>query len=135
MDLARELVGGSFEGRRIAVRGAAFKPESDDIRDSPALDVAAAIGTQGGTVAVYDPAALDNARKAYPELGYATSATEAARGAHAVLLLTEWREFAALTPGPLDPLVAARNLVDGRNVLDPAAWRAAGWNYRSLGCR
>ncbi|MFD0273085.1 UDP-glucose dehydrogenase family protein [Kitasatospora sp. NPDC127111] len=135
VELARELVGGSFEGRRIAVLGAAFKPDSDDIRDSPALDVAAAIGARGGAVAVYDPAALDNARKAYPELGYATSATEAARGAHAVLLLTEWREFAELTPGRLEPLVAARNLVDGRNVLDPAGWRAAGWNYRSLGRR
>jgi UDPglucose 6-dehydrogenase len=92
-----------------------------------------AIGRQGGLVSVYDPAALDNARKKYPELSYATSATEAARGAHVLLLLTEWSEFVALDPEELGSLVAARNVVDGRNALDPAVWRVAGWHYRAPG--
>ncbi|WP_079008358.1 UDP-glucose/GDP-mannose dehydrogenase family protein [Streptomyces sp. XY431] len=135
VDHARELVAGSFAGRKVAVLGAAFKPESDDIRDSPALDVAAAIAREGGQVAVYDPAALDNARKAFPDLAYAASAAAAARGAEVVLLLTEWREFVELDPAALGEEVAVRAVVDGRNVLDPEAWRAAGWTYRSLGRR
>ncbi|NUR92235.1 MAG: UDP-glucose/GDP-mannose dehydrogenase family protein, partial [Nonomuraea sp.] len=93
VDLARELAGGSFRGCTVGVLGAAFKPNSDDIRDSPALDVAVTIGAQGGQVTVYDPIALDNARKAHPELEYGNSAVEAVRGAHVVLLLTEWREY------------------------------------------
>ncbi|MFF7591291.1 UDP-glucose dehydrogenase family protein [Kitasatospora purpeofusca] len=135
VDHARELVAGSFAGRKVAVLGAAFKPESDDIRDSPALAVAAAIAREGGQVSVYDPAALDNARKAFPDLACATSAAAAARGAEVVLLLTEWREFVELDPAALGEEVAVRAVVDGRNVLDPEAWRAAGWTYRSLGRR
>ncbi|MFB7671856.1 UDP-glucose dehydrogenase family protein [Kitasatospora purpeofusca] len=135
VDHARELVAGSFAGRKVAVLGAAFKPESDDIRDSPALAVAAAIAREGGQVSVYDPAALDNARKAFPDLAYAASAAAAARGAEVVLLLTEWREFVELDPAALGEEVAVRAVVDGRNVLDPEAWRAAGWTYRSLGRR
>ncbi|GAA4063577.1 UDPglucose 6-dehydrogenase [Nonomuraea soli] len=133
VDLARELAGGSFHGCTVGVLGAAFKPNSDDIRDSPALDVAATIGQQGGLVSVYDPIALDNARKAHPELSYATSAAEAARGANVVLLLTEWNEFVQLDPEELGAVVATRKIVDGRNALDPARWRAAGWHYRALG--
>ncbi|MFI6476863.1 UDP-glucose dehydrogenase family protein [Nonomuraea sp. NPDC050663] len=133
VDLARELAGGSFHGCTVGVLGAAFKPNSDDIRDSPALDVAATIGQQGGLVSVYDPIALDNARKAHPELSYATSAVEAARGANVVLLLTEWNEFVQLDPEELGAVVATRKIVDGRNALDPAPWRAAGWHYRALG--
>lgn len=133
VDLARELAGGSFHGCTVGVLGAAFKPNSDDIRDSPALDVAVQIGQQGGLVSVYDPIALDNARKAHPELNYATSAIEAARGAHVVLLLTEWQEFVDLDPEALGSVVATRKIVDGRNALDVPAWRAAGWHYKALG--
>ncbi|QSI47379.1 UDP-glucose/GDP-mannose dehydrogenase family protein [Thermobispora bispora] len=133
VELARELAGGTFEGRRAAVLGAAFKPHSDDIRDSPALDVAVRIARLGGTVTVYDPVALDNARAAYPDLEYAESALEAARGADVVLLLTEWPEFAALEPDELSTVVRERNIVDGRLVLDAEAWRSAGWTYRALG--
>ncbi|MFI5983380.1 UDP-glucose dehydrogenase family protein [Streptomyces sp. NPDC051555] len=133
VDLARELVGGSLKNRTVAVLGAAFKPESDDIRDSPALAVAHAIHQEGGLASVYDPAALDNARKAYPELDYASSALEAARGAHVALLLTEWTAFTELDPEELGSVMATRNIVDGRNVLDPAAWQAAAWNYRAPG--
>jgi UDPglucose 6-dehydrogenase len=131
VDLSRELVGGTFEGKNVAVLGAAFKPNSDDIRDSPALDVAAAVQRQGATVTVYDPAAMDNARRIHPELSYAGSAPDAARDADIVLHLTEWREFRDMDPSALS--VRAKRIVDGRNALDPALWRAAGWTYRALG--
>jgi nucleotide sugar dehydrogenase len=133
VDLARGLLGGSFIGRTVGVFGAAFKPNSDDVRDSPALDVAATIRSQGGKVTVYDPQALDNARRAHPELDYGGSALAAARGAHLVLLLTEWAEFRDMDPDVLGQVVAERNMVDGRNALDPKRWRAAGWHYRALG--
>ncbi len=133
VDLARELAGGSFHGCTVGVLGAAFKPNSDDIRDSPALDVAVTIGHQGGQVTVYDPIALDNARKAHPELKYGDSAVEAVRGAHVVLLLTEWQEFVDLDPEELGAVVATRRIVDGRNALNAEAWRSAGWHYRALG--
>ncbi|GGT15771.1 UDP-glucose dehydrogenase family protein [Nonomuraea spiralis] len=133
VDLARELAGGSFHGCTVGVLGAAFKPNSDDIRDSPALDVAVTIGHQGGQVTVYDPIALDNARKAHPELNYGESAVEAVRGAHVVLLLTEWQEFLELDPEELGAVVATRRIVDGRNALNSEVWRSAGWHYRALG--
>ncbi|MBE1533756.1 UDP-glucose dehydrogenase family protein [Actinomadura algeriensis] len=133
VDLTRQVLGGSFAGRAVAVLGAAFKPDSDDVRDSPALDVAASIRAQGGAVTVHDPRANANARRVQPSLAYADSALDAARGADAVLLLTEWREFRALTPSELAPVVAGRVIIDARNVLDPDAWRAAGWTYRALG--
>ncbi|WP_106403518.1 UDP-glucose dehydrogenase family protein [Actinocorallia populi] len=133
IDLARDLLGGSFQGRRVCVLGAAFKPNSDDVRDSPALDVAVGIRDQGGDVTVYDPQALDNARKAQPSLGFGESALEAAARADVVLLLTEWREFRDLDPRVLGARVRTRNIVDGRNTLDPERWRAAGWTYKALG--
>ncbi len=133
VELAREQCDGGFLGRRIAVLGAAFKPNSDDIRDSPALNVAAQIQLQGAQVTVYDPKAMDNARKMFPGLAYAGSALEAAEGAHVVLHLTEWQEFRGLDPAELGAVVAERRLLDGRNVLDADAWRAAGWTYRALG--
>ncbi|MFJ2776266.1 UDP-glucose dehydrogenase family protein [Kitasatospora sp. NPDC087315] len=133
VELAREQCGGGFLGRRVAVLGAAFKPNSDDIRDSPALNVAAQIQLQGAQVTVYDPKAMDNARKMFPGLAYAGSPLEAAEGAHVVLHLTEWKEFRDLDPAELGAVVEERRLLDGRNVLDAAAWRAAGWTYRALG--
>ncbi|GAA4606990.1 UDP-glucose/GDP-mannose dehydrogenase family protein [Actinoallomurus liliacearum] len=133
VDLARELLGGSFIGRTVGVLGAAFKPNSDDIRDSPALDVATSIRAQGGQVTVYDPQALENARRAHPDLTYGSSAMDAVDGAHVVLLLTEWKEFRELDPEVLGGAVAERNIVDGRNALDPERWRTAGWQYRALG--
>ncbi len=133
VDLARELAGGAFDGRVVGVLGAAFKPDSDDIRDSPALDVAQTIHGLGARVTVYDPAAVENARKAHPELEYATTALDAARDAHIVLLLTEWPEFADADPEILGNVVAERKIVDGRGALDPERWRAASWHYRALG--
>jgi UDPglucose 6-dehydrogenase len=135
VDLAREVCGGSLAGRRAAVLGAAFKPDSDDIRDSPALDVALAVQRHGAVVRVYDPEAMDNARRDYPTLAYANSVIEACRGADVVLHLTEWKEFRDLSPDHLGDVVATRNILDGRNALDPALWRAAGWSFRALGRR
>ena len=133
VDLAREVCGGSISGRKVAVLGAAFKPESDDIRDSPALNVANQMHLQGAQVIVTDPQAVENARRAWPDLKFAATAQEAAVGADVVVLLTEWSEYRGLDPEAFGAVVGHRRMVDGRNVLDPAAWRAAGWTYRALG--
>src|SRR5215207_5478317 len=132
-DIALEMVGGSVTGKRIAVLGAAFKPDSDDVRDSPALTVAGQLHLQGATVTVHDPKAMDNARRIFPTLTYAESTIAACRHADVVLHLTEWSEFREVDPAVLGEVVNRRNVVDGRNCLDAGAWRAAGWSYRSLG--
>ena len=134
VDLAREVVGGSFVGRRVAVLGAAFKPDSDDIRDSPALDVAATLHELGALVTVTDPKALDNARRSRPGPAYVDDVHEAVRDADVVLHLTEWKAFRALDPVELGTLVAHKRILDGRNVLDAPAFVAAGWDLRALGC-
>jgi UDPglucose 6-dehydrogenase len=133
VDLAREECGGSIAGRRIAVLGAAFKPESDDVRDSPALSIAAQMQLQGADVRVTDPKAIDNASKKWPDLRFAETVDETVAGAELVLVLTEWSEYVAIDPASLDKLVAHRRVLDGRNCLDPQRWRAAGWSYRALG--
>ncbi|QNP72317.1 UDP-glucose/GDP-mannose dehydrogenase family protein [Streptomyces roseirectus] len=134
VEMAREaLGGGAFLGKRVAVLGAAFKPDSDDVRDSPALNVAGQIHLQGGQVTVYDPKGMDNARRLFPTLGYADSALDAVRGADVVLHLTEWREFRELDPAALGEVARGRVILDGRNALDPAVWRKAGWVYRGMG--
>ena len=133
VDLGRELLEGSFAGARVAVLGAAFKPDSDDTRDSPALDVAAMIHRQGAQVQVYDPQAMSNARKTYWQLAYAPSLEECLVDADIVLHLTEWKEFRDLDPAATKLLVANPRIVDGRNALDPESWRSAGWTYRALG--
>lgn len=133
VDLAREECGGSVAGRRVAVLGASFKPNSDDIRDSPALSVAEQMRLQGAQVTVTDPVAVPHASQRFPELSYAPTVEAAVQGAELVLLLTEWPEYVGIDPDSLAPLVAARRILDGRNVLDPARWRAAGWSYRALG--
>src|SRR4051794_36096460 len=134
VDLARELTGGSFYGGvKVGVLGAAFKPNSDDVRDSPALDVSASIQLQGAEVRVYDPAANENAARVHPELTFCDSARDAVRDAHVVLHLTEWREFRDMDPAALSDVVALKRIVDGRNALDAERWRNAGWVYRALG--
>jgi len=133
VELGLDLIDGSYRGTRIAVLGAAFKPNSDDIRDSPALDVAASIGRRGGDVVIYDPQAIENARRVAPELIYVESLDEALTGADVTMLLTEWDEFRSMDPALVGRKVAQRNIVDGRNVLDPVQWRKAGWRYRALG--
>jgi UDPglucose 6-dehydrogenase len=133
VELTRETLDGSLLGKRIAVLGAAFKPDSDDVRDSPALNIAGQLHLQGAEVTVYDPKAMENAKRVFPTLRYGASAAEAAHGAHAVLHLTEWREFGELDPAALGDVVSTRHVLDGRNTLDPALWRKAGWHYRALG--
>ena len=131
--LARVELGGSLDGRRVAVLGASFKPNSDDVRDSPALDVAVQLAAQGADVVVTDPEAIANARARQPQLSFAETVEEAARGAELVLLLTEWKQFTELDPRELAKIVADARMLDGRNVLDPRQWREAGWTYRALG--
>ncbi|MWV60024.1 UDP-glucose dehydrogenase family protein [Rathayibacter sp. VKM Ac-2754] len=133
VDLVTEGLGGSVSGKRIAVLGLAFKPESDDIRDSPSLDVAARLHDLGATVIATDPEAIANAQRKYPDISYTTDIDEALSGADAVLVVTEWKQFRAIDPVAAGEAVAQRLVVDGRNCLDPAAWRAAGWEYRGLG--
>ncbi|HEY0534243.1 MAG TPA: UDP-glucose/GDP-mannose dehydrogenase family protein [Actinoplanes sp.] len=133
VDLVVELCGGDVAGKRIAALGAAFKPNSDDIRDAPGLDVAATLARMGADVVVYDPAAMENARRAHPELSYGKNAIDAARGADAVVLLTEWTEFREIDPDAMAAVAGHRRIVDGRHALDPVRWRSAGWEYRALG--
>jgi UDPglucose 6-dehydrogenase len=133
VELSRELCGGSLLGKRITVLGAAFKPESDDVRDSPALSIAAQLQLQGAVVTVTDPKALANAARRFPELQYESDPEEAVQRADALLLLTEWQEYLDLDPYQLASLVSSPHILDGRNVLDAAKWRAAGWTYRGLG--
>jgi UDPglucose 6-dehydrogenase len=135
VDLAREECGGSVAGRRVAVLGAAFKPNSDDIRDSPALSVALQLGLQGADVTVTDPAALPLVQVKHPELRLRESVEEAVEGAELVLLLTEWKQYVELDPADLKQHVAVPRVLDGRNALDPVRWREAGWTYRALGRR
>ena len=131
VELAREVCGGSLLGARVAILGAAFKPESDDVRDSPALDVAGRIQLQGASVTVYDPRAMDNSRRLFPTLDYADSALDACRYADAVLVLTEWAEFVSLEPAAIRAVVRRPTIVDGRMCLDKSVWTSAGWNYRA----
>lgn len=133
VDLVRELLDGRLAGARIACLGAAFKPNSDDIRDAPALDVARTMHGLGAHVRVYDPAALDNARRAYPELRYGLSTLDVAKDADVVVLLTEWAEFREIEPDAMAEVTRHRRIVDGRHALDADRWRAAGWEYRALG--
>jgi UDPglucose 6-dehydrogenase len=135
VELAREVCDGSLLGKRVAVLGAAFKPDSDDIRDSPALNVAAQLQLQGAVVQVTDPAAGDNIRHSWPQLEVADTAEEAAHRADAVLLLTEWKQYRDLDPVAFGTVVAQKRVLDGRNALDRDRWEAAGWTYRALGRR
>ncbi|MGD9618718.1 MAG: UDP-glucose/GDP-mannose dehydrogenase family protein [Mycolicibacterium sp.] len=133
VELATRACGGTLLGANVAVLGAAFKPESDDVRDSPALNVAGMLQLNGATVNVYDPAAMENSRRIFPTLNYSTSVVDACDRADAVLVLTEWSEFLELRPETLAPLVNAKVVVDGRNCLDRELWRQAGWQLYALG--
>ena len=132
--LTAQALGGVLVGRKVTVLGAAFKPHSDDIRDSPALDVAVRLKGLGARVTVTDPAAIENARRAHPQLDYVSDRDEAITGAEALVVVTEWDEYRRdLDPVHASTLVAGRVVVDGRNCLDAAAWRAAGWEYLGMG--
>ncbi|MBA2550473.1 MAG: UDP-glucose/GDP-mannose dehydrogenase family protein [Nocardioidaceae bacterium] len=133
VDLAVHMLGGEIRGAAVTVLGAAFKAGSDDVRDSPALDVAATLHRRGADVVVYDPRACDGARRVHPELRYATDAVSACQGSELLLVLTEWEEFRGLDPVSLAQTVAVARVLDGRLVLDPAKWEQAGWQLCALG--
>jgi len=133
VDLAREVLGGSFRGHHITVLGASFKPDSDDVRDSPSLDVAVAMSNLGADVVVHDPKGLVNAERVYPHMTYQQDLPAALAGAELVVLGTEWREYRELDPEAVGLLVANRAVIDARNALDSQAWKNAGWSYRALG--
>jgi UDPglucose 6-dehydrogenase len=129
VDVAREACGGSFLGTRVAILGAAFKPDSDDVRDSPALNVAGQIQLQGASVTVYDPRAMENSRAIFPTLDYTYSAVNACECADLVMVLTEWAEFVELDPCELGDVVRRRVVIDGRLCLDRIKWQKCGWDY------
>ncbi len=131
--LAHTMLNEQLVGARIAVLGVTFKPDSDDVRDSPALDIAVRLFNAGAEVLVYDPKGNKNAADRFPRLHYADDLPEAVAQADLVLLLTEWSEFRALVPADLEPLVAQRRIIDGRNVLSRAQWEAAGWEIVGMG--
>ncbi|WP_424464558.1 UDP-glucose dehydrogenase family protein [Pseudoclavibacter helvolus] len=134
VSLVVDGLGGSAYGKRVTVLGAAFKPHSDDVRDSPALDVAVKLFGLGAQVTVTDPQAISNARRAHPQLTFVADRDDALRGADAVVVVTEWDEYRRqLDPKYAAQLVSSRLVVDGRNCLDAAAWRAAGWTYVGMG--
>jgi UDPglucose 6-dehydrogenase len=140
LQLAAELLdrrsgpaGPDLSGTRIAVLGAAFKPNSDDVRDAPSLAAAAALAKAGADVRVYDPQGMENARAAQPTLNYENSMTDAVKGAELVCVLTEWAEFRNADPHVLGELVAGKRVIDGRNCLDSVLWARAGWEYRGMG--
>ncbi|MBU4249942.1 MAG: UDP-glucose/GDP-mannose dehydrogenase family protein [Propionicimonas sp.] len=133
VQLTEEALGGQLMDRRVAVLGLAFKPESDDIRDSPALDVAVRLHGLGAEVACTDPKAIPNAARRHPQLHYVEDTFETLRDAEAVLLLTEWSQYRELQPEALAEVTSGRIVIDGRNVLDPARWRTAGWTYVGIG--
>lgn len=131
--VARAVVGGDFLGKSIAVLGAAFKPNSDDVRDSPALNVAAAMHLKGADVRVHDPKAIENARARFPTLGYFDSAEEACRNADLIVLATEWDEYCNIDPASFRSIVKEPRLLDTRNAVDRDYWSGAGWRVYSLG--
>ncbi len=133
VDLVVDSFDGQVFGRRVAVLGLAFKPDSDDIRDSPALDVAVRLKGLGAEVVSYDPEAMDNARRMHPQLAYADSLDAAVEGAEAIAIVTEWKQFKELDPADTAGKVSRPFVFDGRNVLDPVAWRDAGWTYTGMG--
>ena len=131
--LTREVVGGTVSGSRVAVLGLAFKPGSDDVRDSPSLDVCGLLMQEGALVTAHDPVAMENAARIRPHLRYARTVSEAAADANVILHLTEWADYRAIDPVMLATVVAQRNIIDARCTLDEKPWRSTGWSFRALG--
>ena len=133
VEMVIESLDGQVYQKKVAVLGLAFKPDSDDVRDSPALDVAVRLNGLGANVIATDPAAIPNSIRLHPQLGFATDTRDALHGADAVVLVTEWKHYRELDPVETGTLVHRKLVIDGRNVLDPGAWRRAGWTYRGMG--
>ena len=133
IELVRADLGENLKGKKISVLGAAFKPESDDVRDSPALDIAVQLHGAGADVIIHDPKATANAKRRFPSLNFTTDLTACLQDSELILHLTEWREYREIDPKSLDSVVAKRNIIDGRNALDRKKWIDAGWHLRALG--
>ena len=133
IDVVRADLSEDLSQYKIAILGATFKPDSDDVRDSPALDIAAQLQAAGATIVVHDPKGIEPARKRFPHLDYAERVTDCVKGADAILHLTEWKEYRELDPAVIGQLVRSKFLIDGRNALDREKWRAAGWRVHALG--
>ncbi|WP_082944239.1 UDP-glucose dehydrogenase family protein [Mycolicibacterium elephantis] len=133
VSVAGALLGGDFLGRNVAVLGAAFKPNSDDVRDSPALNVAAAMHLKGAAVRVHDPKAIPNARRQFPTLTYCQTIEEACQSADLVVLATEWDAYRSMNPHEFLPIVREPRLLDARNAVDLHFWKEAGWRVYALG--
>ena len=133
IELVRRDLSNDLKSKKIAVLGAAFKPDSDDVRDSPALDIAEQIRAAGADVVVHDPKAIENARKRFPNLKFESEITKTISGAEIVLHLTEWKMYRELNPAELKSQVKSAIIIDGRNALDQDQWRRAGWKFRALG--
>ena len=133
IDVVRADLSEDLTQYKIAILGATFKPDSDDVRDSPALDIAAQLQAAGATVVVHDPKGIEPARKRFPNLDYQEKVVDAVKGADAILHLTEWKEYRELDPSVIGQLVKTKFLIDGRNMLDRNLWRAAGWRVHALG--
>ena len=133
IELVRKDLSDNLTGKKVTVLGAAFKPDSDDVRDSPALDIAVQIAAAGALVTIHDPKAIEPAKKRFPALGFEESVESALKGAELVLHLTEWKQYRELDPVKVKSLVSSPIIIDGRNALDREAWVAAGWKFRALG--
>ena len=133
IELVRKDLSDDLTGKKITVLGAAFKPDSDDVRDSPALDIAVQIAAAGALVTIHDPKAIEPAKKRFPALGFEENVESALKGADLVLHLTEWKQYRELDPVKVKSLVSSSIIIDGRNALDREAWIAAGWKFRALG--
>jgi UDPglucose 6-dehydrogenase len=133
IDVVRSELSEDLSQYKIAVLGATFKPDSDDVRDSPALDIAAQLNAAGAQVVVTDPQGIEPARKRFPNLEYAVNINDALKDADLVLHLTEWKEYRQIDPAAISSLVKNRIIIDGRNMLDRDLWRKAGWKFRALG--
>lgn len=133
IELVRKDLSDDLVGKKVAVLGAAFKPDSDDVRDSPALDIAAQIQAAGAQVTVHDPKAISNAQKRFPGLNFSAEINSTLKDAELVLHLTEWKIYREINPAEIKKLVKTAIMIDGRNALDRDLWRAAGWKFRALG--
>ena len=133
IELVQRDLSEDLKSKKIAVLGAAFKPDSDDVRDSPALDIAIQIQAAGANVVIHDPKAIEPARKRFPALNFVTTIDEALKDAEIVLHLTEWKIYREIDPVKAKSLVAKPIIIDGRNALDRKKWKDAGWHFRALG--
>jgi UDPglucose 6-dehydrogenase len=133
IELVRKDLSENLQGKKVAILGAAFKPDSDDVRDSPALDIAAQIQAAGAIVIVHDPKAIANAQKRFPALQFAGDINSTLKDAEIVLHLTEWKIYREINPAEVKSLVKSAIMIDGRNALDRELWQSAGWKFRALG--